>query len=385
MLEEELSMDKSNNKLPITPGTIENPGIKKKYLIIALVVFFILTIAVVVSIVSYDRIKEILFPSSQQEESQPDLAQELQETLASEIGTLRGYEVELQEQASIGIFWARPHPGEAIWNEVEKTPGNYEWKRLDDLIQAMHSLSIHPLITIWPYADWDQGLCHSDLPATPDPFGGVLPKRKGIPCDWGSYQEFLSALVERYDGDGKEDMPGLLFPVNYFEVGNEPEMQEGNNTFFQGTPEEYALLLQKSAEAIRQASSEAEILHAGIASDASFSEEFWNGVFSQEGIGDSFDIANIHDLARSEDGNVGFMKSLLQENNIPDKPVWVTEFILLGGPGGNRAQVDVSELEERIDSAFSAGAEKIFLLLPPSREMDEELIEILKEIVDGGE
>lgn len=309
----------------------------------------------------------------------PDILAELQENLESRFGSLIGPPEGLRGQASIGIFWARPHPGPAIWNEIEKTQGNYEWEQLDDSVRQAHSLGINLLITIWPYADWDQSICHSDLPATPDPFGGILPEQKGIPCDWQSYQKFLKALVERYDGDGQEDMPGLIHPVNYFEIGNEPEMGD-YNTFFQGSPSEYALLLKKSSEAIRQANPNARILNAGIASSADFSKDFWDEVFSQEGIDNCFDIANIHDLAVTSDGNVGFIKDLLKNNNIPDKPVWITEFKLYGGPGQENLERDLDEMENRIESAFSGGAEKIFLLLPPPPEMDEELVETLKVI-----
>ena len=314
-------------------------------------------------------------------DSPPDLelVAELQENIDSKFGSLRGSPEELYEQASLGIFWTRMHPGDAIWNEIEKTQGNYNWERLDNSVQLAHSLGIHVLMTIWPYAEWDQNECHSNLPATPDPFGGILPETKGIPCDWQTYQNFLKALVERYDRDGQEDMPGLLHPVNYFEIGNEPEM-EGYNTFFQGTPAEYAILLEKSSEVIRQANPEAKILNAGIASDSPFSRDFWNEVFSQEGIGDCFDIANVHDLAGNDDGNVRFVKTLLEDNGIVDKPVWITEFRLFGGPGEERLGRDFDKLEDRIETAFSAGAKKIFLLLPPSREMDDELVEELKLI-----
>jgi hypothetical protein len=303
-----------------------------------------------------------------------------QDTFDSKFGSLRGSFEELEEQSSLGIFWTRPHPGAAIWNEIEGTQGDYNWEHLDIDVNIAHSLGVHPLITIWPYAEWDQNNCHSDLPVTPDPFGGILPERKGIPCDWQSYQNFLTTLVERYDGDGVDDVPDLAYPVNYFEIGNEPEMS-GYNTFFQGTPSDYALLLEKSAEAIREANSDAKILYAGVASSANFSEDFWMEVFSTDGIDDFFDIANVHDLAVTDDGNVGFMKRLLEENNIFDKEIWITEFRLYGGPGQEEV-LDPDELKDRINSTFATGAQKIFLLLPGyPEEMSEELVTVLEEII----
>jgi hypothetical protein len=35
------------------------------------------------------------------------------------------------------------------------------------------------------------------------------------------YQRCIAAVVERYDRDGRNDMPGLKFPVRYYEIGSE--------------------------------------------------------------------------------------------------------------------------------------------------------------------
>jgi len=40
------------------------------------------------------------------------------------------------------------------------------------------------------------------------------------------YEKWLTAVVERYDGDGKDDMKGLQFPVLHYEIGNEPDLEK---------------------------------------------------------------------------------------------------------------------------------------------------------------
>ena len=50
-------------------------------------------------------------------------------------------------------------------------------------------------------------------------FGGKNPTPK--PQYRGLYQDWVRAVVERYDNDGRDDMPGLRFPVRYYEIGNE--------------------------------------------------------------------------------------------------------------------------------------------------------------------
>ncbi len=49
------------------------------------------------------------------------------------------------------------------------------------------------------------------------------------------YKTFLLNLVDRYDGDGNNDMPGLNKPIIHWEIMNEPEFK----MFFKGTEDEF--------------------------------------------------------------------------------------------------------------------------------------------------
>ena len=40
-----------------------------------------------------------------------------------------------------------------------------------------------------------------------------------------AYLRFVRSTVERYDGDGVDDMPGLLFPVRFWEIDNQPDIK----------------------------------------------------------------------------------------------------------------------------------------------------------------
>lgn len=66
---------------------------------------------------------------------------------------------------------------------------------------------IHILANITPQGRIDEGYC---VPGT------------WIPVDTPKYIRFVEAAVERYDGDGVDDMPGLTNPIRYWQVGNEP-------------------------------------------------------------------------------------------------------------------------------------------------------------------
>ena len=50
-----------------------------------------------------------------------------------------------------------------------------------------------------------------------------------------NYKIFLIKLVDRYDGDGKNDMPGLTKPIKHWQIMNEPEFK----MFFRGKEEDF--------------------------------------------------------------------------------------------------------------------------------------------------
>ena len=47
------------------------------------------------------------------------------------------------------------------------------------------------------------------------PFGKRFTKYLSKPCSMDDYKNFLIKLVDRYDGDGSNDMPGLTKPIKY--------------------------------------------------------------------------------------------------------------------------------------------------------------------------
>lgn len=80
------------------------------------------------------------------------------------------------------------------------------------------------------------------------------------------YGAWVQAVVERYDGDGVDDLPGLRHPVRYFQI----ETEATTGVWWQGaSPEtaasDYVTLLRTAAAAARAASPDARILLGGIA------------------------------------------------------------------------------------------------------------------------
>jgi len=196
-------------------------------------------------------------------------------------------------------------------------------------------MEVYPLVIVDPFANWDQDSCHPEerYIAEHDPMKGGRIK-VGKPCDMNAYVRFLERAVERYDGDGENDMPGLTIPIKYWEIMNEPSMQGGSTggmgeelKFFVGTPAEYLEILRTSYQTIKRIDPEAKVAHAGMAGVHENFRNFWTPVFEAGG-GNYTDIANIHTIStdeQREDLYVIRFKRFIEQFGLEDKPIWITE------------------------------------------------------------
>ena len=275
-----------------------------------------------------------------------------------EVSTSRFGIVDVQQDIgeinSLGIRWDRPHPGPFIWGHLEPEKGNYDWREADEYIQMTQGFSFTTIATIWPFAAWDQAGWDDDI-TTSIIFEEEVGRGRRKPHDMDAYRAFVTALVERYDGDGQDDAPGLVYPVKHWEAGNEPSLQKGYATFFNGTPEDYLEILQTTCEAVREADPEAKVLHAGMAGLYENNITFWEPVF--ENGEQYFDIANIHCVEDPDALNVvPRFRELLAGYGI-EKPIWVTEV-------QHNSRIGLEEHGELIVESyavyFANGAEKIF-------------------------
>lgn len=273
-------------------------------------------------------------------------------------------------------YWTRGLP--FIWNEIEKEKGKFDWSVTDERVMGEKDGEtmgeMINLAMIWPYANWDQNTCHQGekYEATGHLKESGETLKVGKPCDMADYASFLEKVVERYDGDGENDMPNLKIPIKYWEIMNEPEMQGGSIggagedlKFFVGTPQEYFEILKTSYETIKKADPGAKVAHAGMAGVQSDFSKFWTPIF-EAGAGNYFDIANIHTIStdeKREDLYVIKFKKFLEKYGLSDKPIWITEVQfgqLLEKPK------DLNSFEILIAKAsvfgLAQGAEKLFYI-----------------------
>ena len=240
--------------------------------------------------------------------------------------------------------WVRPHPGPFVWNNIEKEKGIFSWDKADKYVTYAQNHNQTTIATIWPYSNWEQKSCKRKKGRSP--FGKRFAKYLSKPCSMENYKSFLLALVDRYDGDGQNDMPGLIKPIIYWEIMNEPEFK----MFFKGTEDEFVEIFNFSSKLIKSKQKDAVIIMAGAAGMFPESKKFWKSTLPK--IKNDFDIANMHHITPPDgkcdkDFWVGEFSELLQSLNI-DKPIWVTE-----------AMTGVCRVIPAYINAFAIGAEVI--------------------------
>jgi hypothetical protein len=270
-----------------------------------------------------------------------------------------------------GVFWVRQM--DLIWNEIEPSKGNFDFTIMDEKVLAAQEAEIYPSILIQPFANWDQETCHPEDKYLAPEENKMGPERlrMGAPCNMESYKMFLAKAVERYDGDGIDDMPSLIRPLKYWEVLNEPIMQGGSTggageelKFFVGTNQEYLATLKASYQAIKDADPNSYVLHAGMAGMQDEVQEFWGPIYKEAG--KYFDIANNHTISTDEDREDLYMvkfNQFLEKYGNEDKPVWLTEvqFGSLTEQPENIEEIDKLMVKSTVLS-FALGADKLFYI-----------------------
>lgn len=155
-----------------------------------------------------------------------------------------------------------------------------------------------------------------------------------VPADLPAYEAYVRGMVERYDLDGIDDMPGLTRPIRYWEVDNEPDLKntlppKGMRNFDPSTfcrPEEYAQVLLASSRAIRAASPEARVLIGGFyRPHAETGKTYVRGVVAVPGVLDAFDIVSVHTYSDDQGGDLLAEALRFAREAMPGKPLWVTE------------------------------------------------------------
>lgn len=251
------------------------------------------------------------------------------------------------------VHWSRPYPGPFIWGQIEKQKGQYDFGETDNYVKKAQENGVVLLATIWPYAEWDQSVCHEKLdPKIVKDFPQLGEYRQN-PCDMEAYKNFIKQMVERYDGDSVNDMPDLKYPVKYWELNNQPDIDWDNR------PEGYIAVLKATYESLKSADNDSKVLNGGISSLTDQNLLFWKKVLGEGGA-----YIDIVAMNAPQDLNLqpllSFMKDIKNE-----KPIWLTS-IQFGTANNSASEKGISEekwseyLLESYIQALGSGVKKLF-------------------------
>ncbi len=203
------------------------------------------------------------------------------------------------------------------------------------------------------------------------PHGYVLPGSY-LPVDEAKYAAFVRATVERYDGDGVDDMPGLMNPIKYWQVDNEPNDVTCTN---------FADLQRITYQAIKEACADCTVLIGGATSFpenyASNFDTFYAPILS-ELAGQYVDIFDFHyygtangeyrmkDTATGQDVLDHIRATLIANDFASDLPIWITEMGSYSGDPVGAWLPPQSERQQALDYfkrfiyPLSRGVRKVF-------------------------
>ncbi|PIV80657.1 hypothetical protein COW53_08480 [bacterium CG17_big_fil_post_rev_8_21_14_2_50_64_8] len=140
-----------------------------------------------------------------------------------------------------------------LWSNYEPSRGQYDWSGLDNKVRVLQDLGIDIFMTLQSDADW--GVEPSDFLAANHP-----------PADMADWTTFMTHLVQRYNGDGVDDLPGLLRPVRYYQLANEWPSPQNIHGGWTGTIDQLIEFFNASYAAVKAADPSATVVLGGIPS-----------------------------------------------------------------------------------------------------------------------
>lgn len=161
--------------------------------------------------------------------------------------------------SSVSVVWDQLQP--AADTESEQ----WNWSYLDAQLEGNGE---HQVMVIWPYALWDQVICHADVPLvlTLDTHWHHTPY---IPCSQEFYEQFVRELVAHYPH------------VRYWQLMETPEEQEPPMASFIGTNTAYQEVLGVTSTIVHANNSENMMVAGTIGEMNSETLTFWAPLFEQ--------------------------------------------------------------------------------------------------------
>ncbi|NTW01381.1 MAG: glycoside hydrolase family 5 protein, partial [Oscillochloris sp.] len=268
----------------------------------------------------------------------------------------------------IGARWTREEISWAAWGPGDEN--RFYDRRISQIADAGIGIIGMLLTTPKEYRDPS---CVSYAESTNQPAYWCAP------TDMAAYAQWAAMVVERYDGDGKDDASGSP-RITAWEIWNEPDL---DGTWLpHADPGAYAQMLSLANKAIKAADPTARVLNGGVYTfDAVGQGGFMDRVVELAGW-DSFDVLSIHpwlidhapddpSLINTRErfdvtlpGRLDLVKRWIASHG-GGKPIWITEMGWSTCGGSCASQFAKSEDEQAdymvrsIVLAAAAGVEHV--------------------------
>ncbi len=314
-------------------------------------------------------------------------AQQLDQTTAQLQTRTAGYVAQL---ASGGVRWYRDVQN-IPWGMIEVSKGTFKFDLIDALVQNTQNAGGRYVGTVAPFAGWE--LKAAGYPATSDEqcqrlltedfYYLAFDQRMDRYKDEAEYLAFLGEVVERYDGDGIDDMPGLTTPIRYWQIHNEPEGDHCGN--YRNDVAAFVHLMSISADLIHASCAQCKVLNGGAGIPLYLNQTnplpgttFWRD-YAALGGATSIDVIAVHynNGKDADHGSVAnFEEQIRRARELlgSTKPVWVTEFGAIVGNHGlftGLPEAEAGAWYLRFYTAgLAAGAEKFFSDAPSFVDVD---------------
>jgi hypothetical protein len=236
-----------------------------------------------------------------------------------------------QPFGAAGITWAKTRLEAFAWGAIEpKAPvggtHTYDWSCTDALVSEYQGAGMVNLQSyISTVSSWGND-------------GGRAPAPSAAHLD--DFRAFVTALVERYDGDGRDDAPGLRAGIHDWVIGG-----EWTGYWQSRNADDYVATLRLAASAIRAADPSARIgaipfmLYDVFGGSPSASEiqrrladpppAFRNstkGMFQIMDASESWDYLDVHSLGDYTEIEplIQWMRDQLTSRHL-DRPIWIDD------------------------------------------------------------
>jgi len=287
----------------------------------------------------------------------------------------------------IGVGWERP----GMYAFIPPEEAGISWQQVMDSNYGGIPISMNILATI-DVRRWT-AVQPSSVPEELKKLTTYNPPVSYLKLlDEKKYIQFVRDLVERYDGDGVDDMPGLKNPIKYWQIDNElpgpapseispafnPETNsESTAEWLSASLKNYTHILEITIKAIRAQDPEAKIALSGMADVGPATEKLFRAYYLgvlQRLEEKHIDIFDYHFYGNGS-GDWKVMKDAYQmiregldKIGYKDTLIWITETAaytgrprdVQGDAPYKTEKEQAIDLFKRIIFPFSFGVKKIF-------------------------